>query len=170
MRSGRLTSRHQPLDHIKAWRRTLLVYIAAPLFNEAEREFNLKVDDLVSNLGLTTFLPQRDAGDAAKLLSEGGSPDEVKGRLFDLDYANVRACDVLLFLIDGRSPDEGSCVELGMAYALGKPCIGFQTDSRRFAPHGNNVMIDGSLLGVAGTWDELSDLLKSVVSRLSATG
>lgn len=145
----------------------MLVYIAAPLFNEAEREFNLKVDSLVSELGLKTFLPQRDAGDASKLVSGGQSPEEVKRRLFDLDYANVRACDILLFLIDGRAPDEGSCVELGMAYALGKPCIGFQTDSRRFAPHGNNLMIDGSLRGWAHDWDELRQLLRSLAAQIS---
>jgi nucleoside 2-deoxyribosyltransferase len=146
----------------------LLVYIAAPLFNEGEREFNLKVDSLVSSLGLNTFLPQRDAGDASKLVTEGGSPQEVKRRLFDLDYSRVRSCDILLFLIDGRAPDEGSCVELGMAYALGKPCIGFQTDSRRFAPHGNNVMVDGSLRGMAKTWDELRELLQVTVKGLGA--
>ena len=30
----------------------------------------------------------------------------------------------------GRVPDEGACVELGIAYASGKRCYGFKSDAR----------------------------------------
>jgi len=33
-------------------------------------------------------------------------------------------------MLDGRIPDEGACVELGIAYASGKRCYGFKNDSR----------------------------------------
>lgn len=33
-------------------------------------------------------------------------------------------------LVDGRVPDEGACVELGLAYAYGKRCYGAKTDTR----------------------------------------
>lgn len=36
-------------------------YLAAPLFCQGEKEFNLRVDALVRSVGLDTFLPQRDA-------------------------------------------------------------------------------------------------------------
>ena len=29
----------------------------------------------------------------------------------------IKNCDILIFFLDGRVPDEGACVELGMAYA-----------------------------------------------------
>ncbi len=35
------------------------IYIAAPLFNEGERAFNEKVDDILIACGHETFLPQR---------------------------------------------------------------------------------------------------------------
>ena len=38
-----------------------IVYIAAPLFNEAERAFNLRVDEMLTGMGFRTFLPQREA-------------------------------------------------------------------------------------------------------------
>ena len=33
-------------------------------------------------------------------------------------------------VLDGRIPDEGACVELGIAYANGKRCYGVKTDAR----------------------------------------
>ncbi|MBP5727242.1 MAG: nucleoside 2-deoxyribosyltransferase, partial [Clostridia bacterium] len=42
-------------------------------------------------------------------------------------------CDAVLFLFDGRVPDEGACFELGYCcYAKGKRCIGYKTDARSF--------------------------------------
>ena len=50
--------------------------------------------------------------------------------IFDVDTAAIRNADVLFMVLDGRVPDEGACVELGIAYALGKPCYGIKTDVR----------------------------------------
>lgn len=33
-------------------------------------------------------------------------------------------------VLDGRVPDEGACVELGIAYANNKRCYGLKSDSR----------------------------------------
>ena len=49
------------------------VYIAAPLFNEAERAFNEKIDAVIRECGHETFLPQRAGGCVADL------PDEIEG-------------------------------------------------------------------------------------------
>lgn len=138
-----------------------LVYIAGPLFNESERAFNVRLCDLVESMGFRSFLPQREAGDAAARISRGEPPDVVRSEIFELDWTAVRDCDMLLLVLDGRVPDEGGCVELGMAFALGKPCIGFQTDSRRFSGGFNNAMIDGCLKGrTASDWDGLGRLLE----------
>jgi nucleoside 2-deoxyribosyltransferase len=140
-----------------------LIYIAGPLFNEGERAFNSRLDEFLIGLGYRTFLPQREAGEAMKLIDAGEPAEVVRPRLFDLDWRNVQGCDLLLMLVDGRVPDEGACVELGMAFALGKPCVGFQTDSRRFARGYNNVMLDGCLRGIAHEWDELPDLISKAL-------
>ena len=51
-------------------------YIAGPLFNDAEKAFNLKVDALVQSLGIETYLPQRDGGESIRMIREG-QPHEV---------------------------------------------------------------------------------------------
>ena len=66
-------------------------------------------------------------------------------------------------IMDGRVPDEGACVELGMAYAYGKICIGFQTDTRSFATGQNNLMLDHSLsFPIVHNWKDLNTLLTKI--------
>ena len=119
------------------------VYIAAPLFNEAERAFNEKIDAVIRECGHETFLPQRAGGCVADL------PDEIEGMpkrkyLFKLDCEHLDWCDTILFLFDGRVPDEGACFELGYCYAKGKRCIGYKTDARSFIDGFDNVMLHGA--------------------------
>ena len=145
-------------------------YIAGPLFNDAEKAFNLKVDALVQSLGIQTYLPQRDGGESIRMIREGQPPERVRRRLFELDVSEVRACALFICILDGRVPDEGTCVELGMAYILGKECIGYQTDSRRFALDYNNLMIENALNGgLAFSLDQLSNLVKATIQRLNLT-
>ena len=145
-------------------------YIAGPLFNDAEKAFNLKVDALVQSLGIQTYLPQRDGGELIRMIREGQPPERVRRRLFELDVSQVQACDLFICILNGRVPDEGTCVELGMAYILGKECIGYQTDSRRFALDYNNLMIENALNGgLALTLDQLSNLVKAAMKRLNLT-
>jgi nucleoside 2-deoxyribosyltransferase len=144
-------------------------YIAAPLFCQAEKEFNLRVDAVVRSLGLDTYLPQRDGGEAARLVRPGIDEHIVRQRLFKLDRAAIAECALFVFVLDGRVPDEGGCVELGMAFAYGKPCFGLQTDSRRFGgTDSNNLMIDYTLTGgIAASLDELADTMRAHLSALA---
>ena len=142
-------------------------YIAGPLFNDAEKAFNLKVDALVQSLGFETYLPQRDGGESIRMIREGQPPERVRRRLFELDVKQVKACDLFICILDGRVPDEGTCVELGMAYILGKQCLGYQTDSRRFALDYNNLMIENALNGgIAQTLDGLINLIQAAKRRI----
>ena len=142
-------------------------YIAGPLFNDAEKAFNLKVDALIQSLGIETYLPQRDGGESIRMIREGQPPERVRRRLFELDISEVRACDLFICILDGRVPDEGTCVELGMAYILEKECIGYQTDSRRFALDYNNLMIENALNGgIAQTLDGLINLIQAAKQRI----
>ncbi|KJE49683.1 MULTISPECIES: nucleoside 2-deoxyribosyltransferase [unclassified Acidiplasma] len=139
------------------------IYISAPLFNEMEVEFNNKVDAFVRNLGFTTYLPQRDGGEDEKLLRNPELYPEASRRVFERDVQALKNSRILLMLIDGRVPDEGACVELGMAYAYNKICIGFQTDIRKFSGMQNNLMIDYSFTyNIAHTWDELREILLKI--------
>ena len=104
------------------------VYFAAPLFNQSEKDYNLKITNILESYGYEVFLPQRDGYLAADM--EGKSQEELMDMIFKKDYQEVLKADIIFVILDGRSPDEGACVELGIAYASGKRCYGFKTDAR----------------------------------------
>ena len=104
------------------------VYFASPLFNEAEKEYNLKIVSILEEHGYEVFLPQRDGFLAVEL--QGLSDEEKITKIFQKDYEEVLKADILFMILDGRVPDEGGCVELGIAYANGKRCYGFKNDAR----------------------------------------
>jgi nucleoside 2-deoxyribosyltransferase len=145
----------------------LLVYVAGPLFNEMECSRNLDIKRLLESQGYCVYLPQTDAGLSYEAIDRGEPKELVRARIFREDRHAVAECDVLLCLLDGRVPDEGVCIELGMAYALGKPCIGYKTDRRAMDDRGeNNIMVDGCLDGrIAHTHAELLELLQRTKSR-----
>lgn len=136
------------------------VYYAASLFNEAEREYNRKVVAMIHKLGYSTWFPQEDAGLLTDFIEKDGmSLDEARNHIFDLNIQEVKAADLVVFCLDGRVPDEGACIEAGIAWALNKRVIALKTDFRSGEPGGNNIMIDGIVAEVAESIDELRDLL-----------
>lgn len=120
------------------------LYLAGPLFSEAERGFNKTLKATLRSW-FEVYLPQEDGFLITELLDEGFSAEAAKAEIFKRDVTEVRNCDVLLILMDGRSIDEGASFELGLAFALEKTCVGLQTDFRRLASFGNNPMIDCAL-------------------------
>ena len=119
------------------------IYIAAPLFCEAERAFNEKVDGVLRSLGHETFLPQREGGVVSDMPPFiNGEP--VRKYLFRLDCEHLDWCDAVLCILDGRVPDEGTCFELGYCYAKGKRCIAYKSDARSFMDGYDNLMLCGA--------------------------
>ena len=136
-----------------------MVYIAGPLFTQAELAFNENVDRRLRDLGYDTFLPQRDGNKLSDLLAGGRSHEDAVKTIFDLDVTQIEKSDILLLIMDGRVPDEGACVELGIAYALDKECIGLKTDSRSLMGDLDSPLILGALRGkIATSIDELEPL------------
>lgn len=136
------------------------IYIAAPLFNEAERAFNEKVDAILMECGHETFLPQKAGGVVSEL------PDIIEGMpkrkyLFKLDCRHLDWCDTVLFIYDGRVPDEGACFELGYCFAKGKRCIGYKTDARSFIDGFDNVMLHGAPEIVLHNEEELREFFRN---------
>jgi hypothetical protein len=114
----------------------VLVYLAGPLFSEAERRFNLELTHKLEVLGFEVFLPQRDGVERDRAPYDAMTPEERRHAMFDLDRTRILAADVFLFVLDGRVPDEGACVELGIAYCQRylhsgeKLLVGLHTDPR----------------------------------------
>ncbi len=135
-------------------------YYAAALFNEGEREFNLRVKAMLDECGLETWFPQEDAGFLEDYMDKGMTLAEARHHIFEQNLDAVRQAEVLIFNLDGRVPDEGACIEAGVAYGLDKRLIGLQTDFRAVEPGGNNLMIDGVLdYEIAADIEELRSML-----------
>jgi nucleoside 2-deoxyribosyltransferase len=122
-----------------------LVYVAGPLFSEAEREFLEKVVDCLAQAAnldpiQNFFLPHRDGGELGK--------GPTRQFIFNLDINKINSADVIIALLDGQDSDSGTCIELGYAYALNKKIFGILTDFRSYytndhEPHRPNVMVWG---------------------------
>ena len=91
------------------------IYFAAPLFNEMELKRNKEITKKLRSWGYDVYLPQESAGLSAKIIAAGGDIYEVSRKIFQSDIEGIKKCDILIFFLDGRVPDEGACVELGMA-------------------------------------------------------
>lgn len=104
------------------------IYFACPMFAAMEKEYGLKLVHILEKHGYEVFVPFRDGYEAAAF--EGKTEDELVAMIFAKDLEEVQKADIVFFLLDGRAPDEGACVELGMAYAYQKRCYGFKTDTR----------------------------------------
>jgi nucleoside 2-deoxyribosyltransferase len=134
------------------------VYLAGPLFSEAEQRFNVSLARRLERL-VRVYLPQRDGGLMADMIRTGTPPKTAAHLVFKRDVDAILNCDYLIAVLDGRTVDEGVAFELGIAFAAKKRCIGLQTDIRRLAPWGNNPMITGALEVVFSSVDELVNWL-----------
>jgi len=138
------------------------VYIAGPLFSESELEFNRRLNTFLKNLGFNTFLPQEDGHLLSELMEQGFEKDNAIKMIFQMDAEKIKDSDIIVFIMDGRVPDEGACVEIGLAYAYNKECFGLKTDSRSLIGDMDNPLIVGALKGrIARSFPELEKLLKS---------
>jgi nucleoside 2-deoxyribosyltransferase len=143
-----------------------LVYVAGPLFSEAERAFlERMVCVLASASGLDAkrdfFLPHRDGGELGK------GPSRLD--IFNLDQRTLDDASVVVALLDGQDVDSGTCIELGYAYAKGKKILGVITDFRSYytrddEPHRPNLMV----WGVCEQGDALFHNLEELSSAFAA--
>lgn len=135
------------------------VYIAGPLFNDGEKRFNERVDAVIRECGHETYLPQRDGGIIAEM------PDTVNGMskyayVFNADLEHLKACDLFLFVMDGRVPDEGASFAMGYAYAHGKRCAAYKTDARSASNGEDNLMLRQSAETILQNEEELRAFFK----------
>ncbi len=145
------------------------IYFAAPLFSQAEKEFNQNLTDRLEKLGFDVFLPQRDGVEKNKPPFDQMSQDEKRKELFILDRDEIFNCDIFLFILDGRVPDEGACVELGIAYTQklidnkNRKLVGLKTDQRAaFLSSKLNPMISIPLDQIFETEETLINYLKII--------
>jgi nucleoside 2-deoxyribosyltransferase len=114
------------------------VYLAAPLFSEAELDFNRKLRDEIKNSGFNVFLPQEDSNNVK-------DRDDRQMIIFSKNETAIKNSDIIVAVVDGADVDSGTAWEIGYAYALGKPILGLRTDFRTLGIEGTvNLMIERS--------------------------
>jgi nucleoside 2-deoxyribosyltransferase/predicted secreted protein len=115
------------------------VYLAAPLFSEPERAYNLLVAGELRNNFFDVYLPQ-EAGDDSDTRNK-----EEQVRIFSENLRALKNADIIVAIIDGADADSGTAWEMGYAYALGKQVIALRTDFRRSGRHEKvNLMLEES--------------------------
>src|SRR5690242_15209405 len=89
-------------------------YLAAPLFSEAERRFNLLLAQFLEPF-FVVHLPQHDGVLLRDLREIGQDSPEARRQIFEADVAAIKACHVVVAVLDGPSVDDGVSFELGYA-------------------------------------------------------
>lgn len=147
--------------------RSLRIYLAGPLFSEADRTF---LDDLAIRLraqGHDVFVPHEQFTDDPVDLD----PADV----FRVDAAGVREAELLFAWLDGPMVDDGTACEVGLfaeLVASGDPryvgIVGLVTDWRAVRRRGTPG--DGLNLFVAGAVAASGELTWSVEDAIAAVG
>jgi nucleoside 2-deoxyribosyltransferase len=125
------------------------LYVAAPLFTEAERAFNLVLARALEAAGHDVYLPQRDT-------PETEAADRVSS-IFFANLAALRSADAVVAVCDGSQVDDGTAWEIGYAYGRNIRVFGLRTDVRivQQADEPINLMILESLGPLSSTIEEL---------------
>jgi nucleoside 2-deoxyribosyltransferase/predicted secreted protein len=133
------------------------IYLAAPLFTEAERIFNTVIVELLKKNLFEVYVPQ-DIGDNS--YKRDGIEHK---RIFESNKKALEDADIIVAIIDGSDADSGTSWEMGYATALNKPIIALRTDFRRIGKHELvNLMLEQSATIVRNQ----SELLKKLKSPL----
>ncbi len=136
------------------------IYLAGPLFSEAERAWHRGFKKRLESEGHTVVWP----GDLFSPEEDPGEDAAVKIMLADSEA--LLGCGAVAALLDGPQVDDGTAWEIGFAYARGIPVIGIRTDFRQCGDLGGgsivNAMIQGSVCGMARSQDEAAAMLRDL--------
>jgi len=133
------------------------------------------IESMLSAAGYETFLPQRDGLENVFMpllhsplnIAAFGLNKLADRSVFRYDlHQLVYRCDALVMNMNGRVPDEGACVEAGIAFALGKPVVLYKNDVRTAFDGLDNAMISGlSLLPAVNDLAALPNAVEKTIEE-----
>ncbi|HVP93949.1 MAG TPA: nucleoside 2-deoxyribosyltransferase [Methanoregulaceae archaeon] len=127
-----------PIADVKEFAR-YRVYLAAPLFSEAEKAFNIKIRDILKDHFFDVYLPQ-EVGDDTNCRSKSEHEE-----IFRMHREALDQVDLLVAVIDGADADSGTAWEMGYATHRGIPVYAIRTDFRMAGHHELvNLMLEQS--------------------------
>jgi nucleoside 2-deoxyribosyltransferase len=97
------------------------LYLAGPLFTQAERAWNARLAAALADAATTSSSPRTRFKAIASLHAD---------TIFAVDVDGVRSAEAVVAIMDGADPDSGTSFEAGLAYALGIPIVLVRTDFR----------------------------------------
>lgn len=137
------------------------IFLAAPLFSEAERDFNSKVATTLRKEGFEVWLAQEH-----KFVEDHSNKE--KRAIFSEDLDALKKSDLILAVLDGVDVDSGVSFEMGFGHATGKPIVGLKTDHRVFSRvESINLMLEAPLAKLCKSLVEAIDVLKAYEKRAS---
>jgi nucleoside 2-deoxyribosyltransferase len=129
------------------------IFLAAPLFSEAERDFNSQIAKKMREKGVEVWLAQE-----APFIQHNAHKE--KKVIYNGDILALKTSDAVVAVLDGSVVDAGVAFEMGYAKALGKPIVGLKTDYRTFSRMEEvNLMLEVPLIKICKSIDELIDSL-----------
>jgi nucleoside 2-deoxyribosyltransferase len=140
------------------------IYVAGPLFSEAERSW---LDALAARLraeGFECFVPHEHFGEA---------PVPSPARIFEIDADALRSCQALVAWLDGPMVDDGTACEIGMFAELcrsgqARGIVGIATDLRLQRRRERDVAGGGMNLFVAGAIGSCGAIVYDVDAAVAA--
>jgi len=143
------------------------VYCAGPMFSLGDKREEKRISKVLKSAGFSTYLPHKEGIEVAKALRMLTSPplgatanfativDFARKIGFALDiFQVVERCNSVVFNMDGRVPDEGSAVEVAVAFAVCKPIVIFKSTVISLMAGYDSPMIQG----LATNWTYATDL------------
>jgi nucleoside 2-deoxyribosyltransferase len=141
------------------------IYLAGPLFTNAERQWNAKLRDYIEqNTHFRVCLPQDECSGLDPKNKEGD-----RKKLFGICEKGVQSADIIIAVLDGPDVDSGTAWEIGYGRGLGKKIIGIRTDFRLCEVFNVNIMIyygvDIYITDFSGDDEELYKKIERALKR-----
>lgn len=122
------------------------VYLAAPFFTPGQIENLEIIENLCAKFHIDGISPRKF------MVLKPRAPLADRKKVFDENVRSIRTADLILAGVDGN--DTGTSWEMGMAYGIGKPVVGYTWGSKL------NVMQAQSCAGFLTGMDQIKQFLE----------
>ena len=120
----------------------MLVYVASPLgfTHPTKAWYDAVLLPALEAAGHVVLDPWAASADLFATASDVASLATANREAAARNEQLLRDCEVVLAVLDGVDVDSGTAAEIGFAYALGKPVVGWRSDFRQAGDNAASVV------------------------------